>query len=153
MMGPWPCLSPYSCYKAGDKSWMRKGPGSVYKWNISLVICDTYIIYSIKLSKWWLQLCQIILNMIMPISVTRLTRLVPQVEQELLPFGYTPFLVGFFSFMCMFCRSLFVLFLLAIVLSCPSSIYGFWLPFWYLQTLLCHNIYVLSVKSVQFFLQ
>ena len=36
--------------------------------------------------------------------------------------------------MCMFCRSLFVLFLLAIVLS--SSIYGFWLPLWYLQTLL-----------------
>ena len=49
--------------------------------------------------------------------VTRLTRLVPQVEQELLPFRYTPFLVGFFSFMCMFCRSLFVLFLFAIVFS------------------------------------
>ena len=27
-----------------DKSWMRKGPGSVYdKWNISVVICDTDI--------------------------------------------------------------------------------------------------------------
>jgi len=27
-----------------DKSWMRKGPGSVYdKWNISMVICDTGI--------------------------------------------------------------------------------------------------------------
>jgi len=36
-----------------------------------------------------------------------------------------------FSFMCMFCRLLFVLFLLAIVLSVR-----FWLPLWYLQTLL-----------------
>ena len=27
-----------------DKSWMRKGPGSVYdKWNTSVVICDTDI--------------------------------------------------------------------------------------------------------------
>ena len=33
----------------------------------------------------------------------------------------------------MLCRSLFVLFLLTIVLS---SIYGFWLPLWYLHTLL-----------------
>ena len=34
----------------------------------------------------------------------------------------------------MFCRLLFVLFLLAIVLT-PCSIYRFWLPLWYLQTL------------------
>jgi hypothetical protein len=40
-----------------------------------------------------------------------------------------------FRFVCMFCRWLVVLFLLTIVLSCPSSIYGFWLPLWYLQTL------------------
>ena len=34
----------YSSYKPGDKSRMRKGPGSVYdKQNISVVICDTYI--------------------------------------------------------------------------------------------------------------
>jgi hypothetical protein len=43
-----------------------------------------------------------------------------------------------FSFMCMFCRSLFVLLYLffchCIVYS--SSIYGFWFPIWYLQTLL-----------------
>jgi hypothetical protein len=38
----------------------------------------------------------------------------------------------------MFCRSVspFVHFLLAIVVVCSSSIYGFWLPLWYLQTLL-----------------
>ena len=84
--------------------------------------------------------------------------------------------------MCMFCRSLFVLFLLAIVLSvlftdfdylfgifwplyclsfylqilitslvsfghcivCPSSIYGFWLPLWYLLAI------VLSVLFTDF---
>jgi hypothetical protein len=34
----------YSSYKVDDKSWMRKGPGSAYdKWNISVVICDTYV--------------------------------------------------------------------------------------------------------------
>jgi len=34
----------HSSYKASDKSWRRKGPGSVYdKWNISIVICDTDI--------------------------------------------------------------------------------------------------------------
>jgi hypothetical protein len=33
-----------SSYKPGDKSRMRKGPGSVYdKWNISVVICNTDI--------------------------------------------------------------------------------------------------------------
>jgi len=43
-----------------------------------------------------------------------------------------------FSFICMFCQSLFVLFLLAIghCVVCSSSIYGFGLPLWYLQTLL-----------------
>jgi hypothetical protein len=34
----------WSSYKPADKPWMRKGPGSNYdKWNISVVICDTYI--------------------------------------------------------------------------------------------------------------
>ena len=33
----------------------------------------------------------------------------------------------------MFCRSLFVLFLLAIVFIVCPSIYGFWLPLWYLR--------------------
>jgi hypothetical protein len=43
----------YSCYKPDDKTWMRKGPGSVYaNWNISVVICDTDIpLWSIK-SRW-----------------------------------------------------------------------------------------------------
>ena len=30
-------------YNLGDMSWMRKGPGGVYKWNIFVVICDTDI--------------------------------------------------------------------------------------------------------------
>lgn len=33
-----------------------------------------------------------------------------------------------------FCRPLFVL--LSLLLTCPSSIYGFWLPLWHLQTFL-----------------
>ena len=36
----------YSCYKPGDKSWMRKGPDCDYdKHNISVLICDTDIPY------------------------------------------------------------------------------------------------------------
>ena len=38
--------------------------------------------------------------------------------------------------MCMFCRLLFVLlYFLFWPLCCSASIYGFWLPLWYLQTL------------------
>jgi hypothetical protein len=61
------------------------------------------------------------------------------------PSGAPEFTPGFswgscysiFSFMCMFCRSLFVLlyFFFGHCVVC-SSIYGFWLPLWYLQTLL-----------------
>jgi len=58
--------------------------------------------------------------------VTRLTRRVPLVEQELLTLpehlSSPPFLVGLcysiYSFMCMFCRSLFVLLYLFIWLLC-----------------------------------
>jgi hypothetical protein len=77
--------------------------------------------------------------------VTILTRPVPLVEQELLtlPENLSPWLVfsgvcvtRIFCFRCMFCRSLFVLFLLAIFVVGPSPIYWFWLHLWYLQTLL-----------------
>jgi len=37
--------------------------------------------------------------------------------------------------MCMFCRSLFVLLYFFFCVVYSSSIYGFWLPLWYLQTL------------------
>ena len=62
--------------------------------------------------------------------------------------------------MCMFCQSLFVLFLLAIVLSVHlrfttsdylpllSSIYDFWLPFWYLQTLLIIKVNILPPLDI-----
>ena len=45
---------------------------------------------------------------------------------------------SFFSFMCMLCRSLFVLLYFFILPLCCLffSIYGFWLSLWYLQTLL-----------------
>jgi len=40
--------------------------------------------------------------------------------------------------MCIVCTSLYVLFsFLVWPLCCSSSIYGFWLPLWYLHTLLC----------------
>ena len=55
------------------------------------------------------------------------------------PVGAPEFTPGFkwgtcysiFSFMCMFCRSLFILlsFSFGHCVVCPSSIYGFWLPF------------------------
>ena len=77
--------------------------------------------------------------------VTRLTR-VPLVEQELLTLpehlSSTPVFSGvrylIFSFMCMFCRSLFVLlsfctfFLWPLRCLLSSLIYGFWLSLWYL---------------------
>jgi hypothetical protein len=55
--------------------------------------------------------------------------------------GSSSVLLGYsiFSFMCMFCSSFFfccfVLFLYGHCVVCPS-IYGLWLPLWYLQTLL-----------------
>jgi hypothetical protein len=65
---------------------------------------------------------------------------------------FTPGFSGFscysiFSFMCMFCRSMFVLlyFLFGHCVVCSSSNYGFWLPLWYLQTLL--PTVILSDKS------
>ena len=107
--------------------------------------------------------------------VTRVTRRVTLVEQELstLPehLSSPRFLVGscysIFSFICMFCRSLFALlyfsfwplsflfffdirilyvcfvdrclsfctFSFGRCVVCSSSIYGLWLPIWYLQTL------------------
>ena len=86
--------------------------------------------------------------------VTRLKRRVPPVEQELPTLPEHLSSPPVFSVVCVtrsFVVCPFVLFLLVIVLSvfwslcclsfghcvvCPSSIYGFWLSFWYLQTLL-----------------
>jgi len=83
--------------------------------------------------------------------ITRLTRWVPHVEQELLTLPEHLSSPPVFSSVCVarslvfcvvFCISLFVLlsfisFDLCIV--CPSSIYGFWLPLWYLLTFLTLN--------------
>ena len=43
-------------------------------------------------------------------------------------------------FCVMFCRSLFVLFSFGKCNVCPSSIYSFWLPLWYLQTFLSERL-------------
>jgi hypothetical protein len=43
----------YTCYKPVDKSWMRKGPDCHYdKRNISVVICNTDILYRFTRSRW-----------------------------------------------------------------------------------------------------
>jgi hypothetical protein len=77
--------------------------------------------------------------------VTRLTRQAPLVEKELLIFpehlSSPRFLVGFvsvtrslFSWVCFVDRCLsFCPFPFGHCVVCPSSIYGFWLPLWYLQ--------------------
>ena len=49
---PWPYY--YSCYKSGDKPWIRKGPDCDYnKRNIPVLICDTVIPYRLTKSLWW----------------------------------------------------------------------------------------------------
>ena len=59
------------------------------------------------------------------------------------------------SFMCMFCRCCFVLlyFFVCPCVVCSSSIYGFWLPLWYLQTLLplLTPNYILSILIKMYF--
>ena len=103
------------------------------------------------------------------VVVTRLTRRVPLVEQELLsltePLNSPPVFSGVrvtrsvVLYVCFVDRCLhFCTFLLAIVLSvlltfghcvvCSSSIYGLWLPLWYLQTLIMeirHQCHVMTV--------
>ena len=79
--------------------------------------------------------------------VTRVTRRVPLVEQEQLTVPEhlcsRPVISGFrvnrSLFMCMFCRSLFLslcTFSFGLCVVCSFSIYGLWLPLWYLQILL-----------------
>jgi hypothetical protein len=65
----------------------------------------------------------------------------PSREPEFTPGFQWSSCYSIFSFMCMFCRSLFVLlsfFFFGHCVVCPSF-YGFWLPLWYLQTLLTMN--------------
>ena len=86
--------------------------------------------------------------------VTRVTRGVPLVERELLALPEHPNsppvfsgvdVAGSFVFCVVFCRSSFVIFSLDVV--CPS-IYGFWLPHWYLHTFLYIYFYVGFLKRM-----
>ena len=65
----------------------------------------------------------------------------PSGAHEFTPGFYCGSCYSIFSCMCMFCRSLFVLctFSFGHCVVC-SSIYGFWLPLWYLQTLPHWNV-------------
>jgi hypothetical protein len=85
--------------------------------------------------------------------VTRLTRRVPLVEQELLTLpehmNSSPVFSGvrvtrsLVLYVCFIDRCLsFCTFSFGHCVVCSSSIYGFWLPLWYLQTLL--NIYLMG---------
>jgi hypothetical protein len=81
--------------------------------------------------------------------VTLLTRRVPLVKQELCtlpehlssPLVFSGVLVTRFLVLCAFfldrCLS-FCPFSFDHCVVCTSSIYGFWLPLWYLQTLFCY---------------
>ena len=82
--------------------------------------------------------------------VTRLTRRVPPVEQELLTlpehlslppvFSGVRFTRSLVLYICFVDRCLsFCTFSFGHCVVCSSSIYGFWLPRWYLQTLLTSN--------------
>ena len=82
--------------------------------------------------------------------VTRLTRRVSLVEQELLTLSQHMSSPPVFSgvrvtrslvFCVVLCRSLFVLlyFFFWYCAVCSSSIYGLWLPLWYLHNLLTHT--------------
>jgi hypothetical protein len=85
--------------------------------------------------------------------VTRVTRRVSLVEQELptlpdhlsLPQGFSGVDVARSLVFCvMFCRSSFVLlsfffWLLCYSVVCQTSVYGFWLQLWHLQTFLQRN--------------
>ena len=90
---------------------------------------------------------------------TRLTRWVPLIDQELLTFtehlSSPPVFSGvrvtrsLVVCVCFVDRCLsFSLFSFGHCIVCPFSIYGFWFPLWYLQTLLiihdyisCYNVY------------
>jgi hypothetical protein len=93
--------------------------------------------------------------------VTRLTRRVPLVEQELLTLPEHLSSPPVFSgvrvtrssvlYACFVDRCLsFCTFSFGHCVVCSSSIYGFWLPLWYLQTLLtrfCNYQYLVCFKS------
>jgi hypothetical protein len=53
-----------------------------------------------------------------------------------------------FSFMCMFCKSLFVLLYFSFV--CSSSIYGFWLLLWYLLSIVLSVLLRYKVSDYSF---
>jgi hypothetical protein len=61
----------------------------------------------------------------------------PSVAPEFTPCFQWGSCYSIFSFICMFCRSLFVLlyFFFGHGVVCSSSIYEFWLPLWYLLAL------------------
>jgi hypothetical protein len=105
---------------------------------------SSYNIYTLIVVKTNLFLQLLIIKRLNTGCVTRVTRMVSHVEQDfnlftLLELMSSPtvfsgvYLDRSLVFSVVFCRSLFVPFLLLIVLSVSIN-YSFWLPLWYLQT-------------------
>ena len=90
-------------------------------------------------------------------SIARIRRRFILVEQELLTIPKhlrLPLIccvvrvVHSLVFCVVFCRSLFVLLsFIGHCIVCPSSFYGFWSSFWYLQTFLC-IIYLYQIRVI-----
>ena len=74
--------------------------------------------------------------------VTRLTQRVPLVEKELptLPYCKVGSCYSFFSFMCMFCRSLFVLFSFGHCVVCSSLCCLFFIVLSVLHCVVCSSL-------------
>ena len=98
-----------------------------------------------------------VLCLVFPMLLTRLTRRVPLVEQELLTllehlsaptvFSGVRVTRSLVLYVCFVDRCLsFCTFSFGHCVVCSSSIYGFWLPLWYLQTLLVYvsELYMLD---------
>ena len=90
-----------------------------------------------------------------------ITRRVPLVEQELLSLpehmNSTPVFIGVrvtrsLVLCACFVVSLFVLFSFGHCVVCPSSVYGFWLPLWYLQTVLADAELATTYTKVRYYL-
>jgi hypothetical protein len=114
---------------------------TVNLWNICVTNDHGYVPFAVNTSRSFPHL-RLITGF-----ATRLTRLVPLVEQELLTLpehlSSPPVFSGvrvtrsFVLYVCFVDRCLsFCTFSFGHCVVCSSSIYGFWLPLWYLQTLL-----------------
>ena len=119
----------------------------------SFPVDDWFCLFIVYTYEFWLSLCKNARSsviLLLPLFVTRVTGLLTVVDQSLLTLpvhiGSSTIFIGVrvaqsYVFYEVFCRSLFVLLsLLFRSLYYLSSDFLFWLPLWYLQTLLTYCI-------------